>query len=142
MKSGYEQVSVKMNDTGKFKNQYIHRLVAQYFIPNEEKREVNHIDGNKANNNVKNLEWVTSSENQLHRQHVLNKRITSNRTIGMFDIHTDKLIKTFDSVVHAGEFFGKSRVNIDNALKHKNNQRTAYGYVWKYLDQEIVQEKV
>lgn len=59
---------IKLRDvSGNIHNFTIHRLVALHFISNEEnKKEVNHIDGNKENNHVNNLKWVTSSENKQH----------------------------------------------------------------------------
>ena len=131
-KSGYLQVSIRNDFTGKQENQYIHRLVASHWINNpESKREVNHKDGNKLNNCVDNLEWVTPSENQIHRQKVLGENRTSQRHIGRFD-KNGILLQEYNSILSAAESFGKSRVNIDNALQGK--QKTAYSFIWKYLD--------
>jgi len=64
-KNGYESVGLRKD--GKTKRLGVHRLVAQAFIPNPfGKSEVNHIDGNKRNNAVSNLEWVSRSENMVH----------------------------------------------------------------------------
>lgn len=58
---GYLRVSINK------KNLFVHRLVAEKYVPNpENKPQVNHIDGNKLNNNYKNLEWVTNKENRSH----------------------------------------------------------------------------
>lgn len=63
--SGYNQVCINIG--GKKKSMMIHRLVAKAFIPNPlNKPQVNHIDGNKLNNKVDNLEWVTGKENMKH----------------------------------------------------------------------------
>lgn len=62
---GYFRVTLLMD--GKRKNHRIHRLVANAFISNpRQKEEVNHKDGNKENNRVENLEWVTPCENANH----------------------------------------------------------------------------
>jgi len=61
-KRGY--LNVVLHKGKKFKSIKVHRLVAETFIPNpENKLEVNHKDGNKQNNHVNNLEWVTPKEN-------------------------------------------------------------------------------
>lgn len=63
--TGYLSVMVCVDY--KFKRLAVHRLVAQAFVPNlENKKYVNHIDGNKLNNNSENLEWVTAKENTQH----------------------------------------------------------------------------
>ena len=64
-KNGYRYVTLYANNQSK--KLYIHRLLAELYIPNPEcKRTVNHIDGNKQNNCITNLEWHTDSENIQH----------------------------------------------------------------------------
>ena len=64
-KNGYYRVTLCKNS--KHKRESVHRIVASTFVPNPDgKREVNHIDGNKQNNESSNIEWVTSSENKQH----------------------------------------------------------------------------
>ena len=64
-KNGY--LAVNLYKDGKVKHFYIHRLVAEAFIPNPENLPcVNHINANKQDNAVGNLEWCTQSENILH----------------------------------------------------------------------------
>lgn len=65
MRGKYKAVNLWKN--GKSKPSNVHRLVAINFIKNDENKPcVNHIDGNKFNNNVSNLEWCTYSENNKH----------------------------------------------------------------------------
>lgn len=71
-KNGYCYAHLSKN--GKVKAFRVHRLVAEHFVEKREGAEdVNHKDGNKTNNMYSNLEWVTPSENQIHRHRVLGK---------------------------------------------------------------------
>lgn len=64
---GYFSVNLIDKRTGKSTRNSVHRFVAEAFIPNPENKPcVNHIDGNKQNNNVSNLEWCTYKENSEH----------------------------------------------------------------------------
>lgn len=75
--NGYFQIGLKKNKTRTMNK--VHRLVALAFLSNpENKKTVNHIDGNKLNNNVENLEWATYSENVTHAyQNKLNHGVGS-----------------------------------------------------------------
>jgi hypothetical protein len=65
--NGYYYVTLCTGNTKEKKNCYVHTIVADTFIPKiNDKPLVNHIDGNKINNNVQNLEWVNNSENMKH----------------------------------------------------------------------------
>lgn len=116
----------------------MHRIVAIAFIPNPDNLpEVNHIDGDKANNRVDNLEWVSKKENQYHASHVLNKRAGS-------DCHMSKLT---DEIV----------IEIYNLCKNKDLTyveiaemydvhpdtpcRIAKGETWEYLNLKPMRRK-
>ena len=76
---GYSVVSLSKNN--KHKSYKVHRLVAQAFIPKiDNKSQINHINGNKQDNRVSNLEWCTYSENMYHAWETgLNKGVTGQR---------------------------------------------------------------
>lgn len=66
-KTGYESVCVSLGSRNSKRLFKIHRCVAETFLPrNDIKTYINHIDGNKLNNNVANLEWCTLKENAMH----------------------------------------------------------------------------
>ena len=81
--SGYQVINLRKN--GKSKTHYVHRLVAEAFVDNPaEKRCVDHIDGNRKNNNCENLRYATHSENSM------NQRIQTNTSSRYKGVCLDK----------------------------------------------------
>lgn len=73
LKRGHREVAPQPNGKGYMrvhiagKMRFVHRLVAEKYVPNPDGKPcVNHIDGNKQNNSASNLEWVTNAENRKH----------------------------------------------------------------------------
>lgn len=74
-KDGKGYLFVSLSKDGKRYLKKVHRLVAQAFIPNPfRKPQINHKNGDKTNNGIDNLEWVTNAENMLHAYRVLGRK--------------------------------------------------------------------
>lgn len=120
----------------------VHRLVALTFIPNPKNKPcVNHIDWNKYNNALDNLEWCTYSENEKHSYRVLWKKPNKtglwrkgklhykSKPINQYNLDWT-FIKTFESLQEAAKNFNWNPSNIMCCCKWI--YKTSYWYNWKY----------
>lgn len=137
-----------------YKTFKVHRLVAQVFLPNlENKEQVNHIDGNKENNNINNLEWCTQIENMTHsykiglrdkvklaeNMRILGKKSKGQqgyhtRSILQIDKNTDKILKEWRTILDASKELEISNTTIQSACAGRS--KTAGGYKWRYKEEK------
>lgn len=111
-RDGYLHVGLCLNCCQK--TYKVHRLVADVFISNPNNLpQVNHIDGNKTNNNVENLEWCTQKQN-IHHAH--NTGLHPKKLV---PIHCNELNIDFASIGEAAKYFGCGDSCIHNILKGK-----------------------
>ena len=151
-KDGYLRVNVSKN--GKKYVKVVHRLVANAFIPNtEEKPQVNHIDGNKTNNRVENLEWCTNLENQQHAWetglHVMTeehkRKLSKNHAYFKGENHPNskKVIcvttgETFNYIIEAEKKYNVAHPSISACCKGKRKSAgkhpvTNEKLIWEYV---------
>lgn len=126
---------------GKPKNHRMHRLIEKAFIPNpENKGDINHIDGNKLNNHISNLEWNTRKENINHAYRIgLSKN--SDFAIKMFK---ERFSKKVINIITGEEYASITEAEIKNGLKqytlrHKLSKYCTKkeGLIFKFKDDAI-----
>lgn len=133
-RTGYVTVYMKDNSVV-WKTVSVHRLVAITFIPNpEKKREVNHIDGDKANNCLDNLEWATPSENQRHsRARGLNRSDMNPLCRKVRCIQTRQ---EFNSIQECARYYKVNTETIRKRLNSPVNKRILKGLDFEYIEKE------
>ena len=107
----------------------LHRLLAFTYLKNnnpDTKTEIDHIDKNRQNNDLSNLEWVSHSNNMMR---------ASGKMVKMIDVDTNKVLIIFNCVGSAFRYLGLSDgANISRVCNGK--LLTAGGYKWKYVNEE------
>ena len=146
---GYGYFQLSLCKEGKVKNCRINRLVAQAFIPNtESKPQVNHIDGDKTNNRVTNLEWTTQEENMRHayknglkvqteevKKKIGLSRLGKYKGRNSYNCKKVKCVSTgevFYSLNEAGEKYNISPSSITECCRGRH--KTAKGLKWEYVE--------
>ena len=142
--NGY--LTIRLSNNKKIiRTQYIHRLIANTFLDKiEGKNCINHINGDRSDNRLENLEWCTYSESSIHAVEVLNKKSRSKK-IGKYDLN-DNLIEIYYTLKDAAEKNNLKDSNICNVCTHKvfkskkkgkeyiYQNNTCGGFKWKYID--------
>ena len=124
-RDGYCRCSVQKLD-GTWTSQPVHRLVAKVFLNNTlNKSSVNHKDGNRTNNRVENLEWVTPKENVLHSfkygNRKLCKDVPKNTLLTDFQISQIDVLREIYTVNHIAKLFNIEYQSLKNII-HKKKQ--------------------
>ena len=119
----------------KRKNLLLHRIIATAFIDNPGKKpQVNHIDENKLNNDLRNLEWCTERENAVHGTRI--KRIAEklSKKVIQLDLN-DNVLNVFKSMHQAERETGVSRSSISGCCDGK--RKSAGGFKWRRENERI-----
>ncbi len=127
--NGYKKVTFYKNNVAAG-TAYVHRLVAQAFIPKgEQDIEVNHIDGNRENNCASNLEWVTSSGNTEHAvvTGALRPWGKKRKPVVSTDLKTGEK-RYFDSISKAELFFDTRHISLVLSGKRKQAKGQVFAY--------------
>lgn len=131
-KDGYKDIILYKN--GEHRHVKVHRVVAETFIPNPKGyKEINHKNENKADNRVENLEWCSRKYNNDYGNRTKSTRETQSVRINQYSLD-GVFIKSWLGARIIERVLGFSNANIIKCCKGKAH--TAYGFIWKYADED------
>lgn len=123
---------VKLSKANTAKECRVHRLVAIAFIPNPNHYDcINHIDENKENNQVENLEWCNHQYNNTYGNRVAKQAKTISKKVKQCDIHGN-ILHEYESINKAAESVGIFACNISNCLSGRQKSAPRNIYTWKF----------
>ena len=136
--SGYAHIGLWRN--GDCKQARLHRLVAEAFCVNDNpqcKTQVNHLNEDKLDNRAENLEWVTAKENTNYGTCIERRIYGRERAVECVDMEGNVHCK-FRSQAEANSWCGVARNDGHIAACCNGNQKTAYGYRWRYATEGVM----
>lgn len=136
-KNGYYFVGLR-NGTNKKIQRYIHRLVWEAFNgPIPKGMQVNHINEDKTDNRLENLNLMTPKDNTnwgTRNERMSNsQRNRSDQSKQVIQLNSSGIVEIYPSIREAVRVTGIERVNISSCCQEKPNHKTAGGYKWKYI---------
>lgn len=137
-RNGYCKLNIRLKD-GSDKTLSIHRLVAMAFnpVPNMDTLEVNHIDGNKDNNHISNLEWVTHYDNMKHAREtgLLNINGENAYNATLTDVQVEQVCRLLSNHFDYDDILVFLGEPVDSKCITKI-RRIKDGYNWKYISRK------
>lgn len=134
--NGHGYKTVMLNKDSKRKRLYVHRLVAESFLPNPNHlKEVNHINEIRDDNRLENLEWISTYDNRVYGNRLKKVAEALATPVKQYDLK-GQYIQSFSSIKEASRKTGIADVTIGKCVN--NSAISAGGFIWRSLDDENI----
>lgn len=137
---GYLQCAVTLGGKKNFKTFKVHKAVAETFVPKDKgnNKLVTHINGNREDNRVENLKWVSQSEltTKAHSEGKMKPGVSQRKPVYQIDAYTNEIVARHESISEAARKLGNIQYNQHICDVCQRKRDIAYGFRWEYDTQK------